>query len=347
MRLPFAAAALFLPSVVALRPAEAQLLIPDSAGDRVMLFSRADGSVINPNWVTDQGAVGWSLSMPREATAVGQQVWVSDQLADALMRFDSDGNFLGSITAHPAGGTLDNVRGFGVTSSRVYLTVFHGTAASRGVASYAVPAGTPAGFFQSPASLFDAEPFAGDLLVSNSTTDRIERWTTAGTFVSTFASGVVFPQQVVRLSDGSVLTVSSIASPGVEGVYHFNADGSLRLFIDTEPLKGAFGEHVPRGAFLLDSGDYLISTSLGVFKALGSGPPFVFQQMLGGVDGQYIGVVPGPACACDWNEDAMLNSQDYFDFLTDFFTGAADLNQDGLTNSQDYFDFLICFFSGC
>ena len=97
----------------------------------------------------------------------------------------------------------------------------------------------------------DVEPFAGDLLVSNSTTDRIERWTTAGVFVGVFAAGVVFPQQVLRLADGSVLTVSSIATPGVEGVYHFNPDGSLLRFIDTEPLKGSFGEMVPRGAFLL------------------------------------------------------------------------------------------------
>jgi len=58
----------------------------------------------------------------------------------------------------------------------------------------------------------------------------------------------------------------------------------------------------------------------------------------------------GPACACDWNTDDALNSQDFFDFLVDFFSNNADFNNDNTTNSQDYFDFITCFFApptGC
>jgi glucose/arabinose dehydrogenase len=54
--------------------------------------------------------------------------------------------------------------------------------------------------------------------------------------------------------------------------------------------------------------------------------------------------MPVPMCPCNWNADAVLNSQDFFDFLTSFFNNDADYNSDGATNSQDFFDFLECFF---
>ncbi len=54
-------------------------------------------------------------------------------------------------------------------------------------------------------------------------------------------------------------------------------------------------------------------------------------------------------CAPDFNNDGVVNSQDFFDFLTAFFATApsADFNDDGLVNSQDFFDFLTGFFAGC
>ncbi|MBC7771880.1 MAG: hypothetical protein H7210_05255 [Pyrinomonadaceae bacterium] len=51
------------------------------------------------------------------------------------------------------------------------------------------------------------------------------------------------------------------------------------------------------------------------------------------------------ACACDWDFSGVVNSQDFFEFITAFFGGNADFNCSGDTSSQDFFDFLVCFFN--
>ncbi len=56
-----------------------------------------------------------------------------------------------------------------------------------------------------------------------------------------------------------------------------------------------------------------------------------------------------PPCPADYDHDGIINSNDFFDFLGDFFDsrGNADLNLDLQITSQDFFEFLAHFFSGC
>jgi hypothetical protein len=56
-----------------------------------------------------------------------------------------------------------------------------------------------------------------------------------------------------------------------------------------------------------------------------------------------------PSCPADFNNDQVVNSQDFFDFLNAFFDQdpSSDFNGDHVVNSQDFFDFLNAFFMGC
>jgi len=52
-------------------------------------------------------------------------------------------------------------------------------------------------------------------------------------------------------------------------------------------------------------------------------------------------------CSCDWDYSRELTSQDFFDFLSDYFDGRADFNESGQTDDADVFDFMTCFMGGC
>jgi len=56
-----------------------------------------------------------------------------------------------------------------------------------------------------------------------------------------------------------------------------------------------------------------------------------------------------PRCSADINNDGVVSSQDFFDFISAFFSNntLADFNSDGTITSQDFFDFIAAFFAGC
>jgi hypothetical protein len=73
-------------------------------------------------------------------------------------------------------------------------------------------------------------------------------------------------------------------------------------------------------------------------------PPTDHQVLIVYLGGEVRFAISPPS---DYNQDGVLNSQDFFDFLKRFFANDADFNHDGVTNSQDFFDFLTDFFEGC
>jgi hypothetical protein len=54
-----------------------------------------------------------------------------------------------------------------------------------------------------------------------------------------------------------------------------------------------------------------------------------------------------PPCLRDWTFDGAVDTRDFFEFVSDFFSGAADFDHDGATTSADFFAFLEAFLAGC
>jgi hypothetical protein len=109
------------------------------------------------------------------------------------------------------------------------------------------------------------------------------------------------------------------------------------------------------GAVLLSAvvpvnGAPLIADPVPVELATGDHVDFVLGPESSSAGGATLinGNVSGSGgCPADWNHSGAVNSQDFFDFLSDFFAGHADFNNSGSTDSQDFFDFLTAFFAGC
>jgi hypothetical protein len=130
-------------------------------------------------------------------------------------------------------------------------------------------------------------------------------------------------------------------------MFEFGSSGGLTITLDalrngtvvnSVTLNGIPGFGLHNYAFSLDGAEF---DTLHI--SVGPGPTDVIFAVLDTVDI----TIGGDECPADWNDDDIVNSQDFFDFLTDFFSDDADFNADGVTNSQDFFDFLPAFFKGC
>ncbi|MEL7330660.1 MAG: histidine phosphatase family protein, partial [Cyanobacteria bacterium J06560_2] len=252
------------------------LMVPDSVGDRIILFNPVSGLLENDNFIDGSEDTGLGIfKTPINAIQVNDEIWVADQVADALFRFDLNGGYLGVVGDSDGDGDtdgLDNIRGIEFAGGSVYVSNSGDDNDAPGDGEVVVvfnPEGENLGFFDT-GDPYDIFAFNGELLISdiNSESDGgedIDRYTLDGinsTFIDTFVesdgeTGIDFPQQISMLSNGNLL-VAGFSLPG--GFYEYDASGNQ---VDLLNADDGFAERV-RAAYQLEDGNILWSGGDGI-----------------------------------------------------------------------------------
>jgi hypothetical protein len=246
--------------------ASANILVVDSGNDVVSLLNGFNGSVIQQNFLDINAAAaaeGYTGSLtPKEAIEIGGEIWVSDQVADRIWRFDSlTGQPLGSVGS----GELNNIRGMEVVGNQLFISQGSaGTSFSEGIVVYDLNANAftgsfNGGFADGDISYNDVLFYNGELLVTDSDSDSIDRYDLSGNFLGLFAEsdGLTdfdFAQQMTIASNGNLL-VGGFSLPA--GVYAFQPDGTALGIVAGQDIG-------PRGAIELGNGEILYSGGINL-----------------------------------------------------------------------------------
>ena len=253
------------------------LMIPDSVKDRILLFDAQDGSLIDDNFIDGSEETGLGIfQTPINAVQINQEIWVSDQVADAIFRFDLQGNYLSVVGDNDGDGDtdgLDNIRGLEFVNGLVYVANAGDENDAPGDGEIVVvfdQTGNNLGFFDT-GDPYDIRAYNGELLINDINSESIggediDRYsidgvnsTLLGTLVeSDGETGIDFPQQItIRESNGNIL-VGGFSRPG--GIYEYDTEGNQVNFFDAS----AGFANIVRAAYELDNGEIIWSGGDGV-----------------------------------------------------------------------------------
>ncbi|MBT8377997.1 MAG: T9SS type A sorting domain-containing protein [Ignavibacteria bacterium] len=254
------------------------LMIPESTNDRVMSFNVTNGDLLNTNFIPMDPT---NLSTPIDAILTpGITIFVSDQLDDHIVGYDTLGSFLG-IFAGGIPDTLDNIRGIKLDPDLNSLLVTVASGGNSDAIARFDPGGNYVGNFITPNATVMDSPWeivfrTSDVLISAGTTDNIARYDLSGTYLDNFVSGIDFPEQIRELTNGNVIAAGF---SGSSGLYIYDSNGTqLNYFAAVSGL---------RGCYQLLNGNYLVTNGSGVHEINGSTGALV-RTVISGVSARFV-----------------------------------------------------------
>lgn len=220
----------------------------------VVFLDVATGDVVDPQAI-DMSAL--NTSTPKAIRQVDDEIWVTDQIADAIYRFDEDGNHLSTIT-----GEIDNIKGLDVIdNSEVWLT---NAGTANGAPGDAIVRfdmdGNNLGFYSTGSnSSFDVLDVGnGEVFISFiDGGSAIERWDYDGNYIDNVVEpgNLSFAQQIDITASGNLL-VGTFSTPS--GIYLFD--------VDTGDELDYWSQSGVRGAMETEDGSILWTNSSGIHR---------------------------------------------------------------------------------
>jgi len=241
-----------------LLPAQQAVVTFDTSNDVIMAFSPVDGSLISASLFEVPNTVQVSAIM------VNNEIWVSEQTGDRVVRYDVCGNELGVIGPSFAGGGLDNIRGMNFIGGIVYVC---NDGSNNGATADSLVAFDAAGNYLQTLPLSDSvSPFSvvanvanGNLLVAASSAEDVHEYTTAGVSVGTFQDANLGFAHHLNYGSGGTYWLTTFTG---DDLYHLDATGAI--LTATSVLNGAGGVDNPRGVYELQNGNLLWTNTSGV-----------------------------------------------------------------------------------
>ena len=245
----------------------------DTSTDQVLLLDGFDGSVINNNFLdlASAAAAAGVSSTAIEVIEVGNEFWVSDQIADRVWRFGQDGSLIGDIGV----GALNNIRGMQQVGNTVYVAMGSDSDVyGRGIITIDATTAEITGQFNGrepgDTSYWDVLQVGNELYITNSDTgnDGVERYSLAGDYLGNLitsdgTTGLDFGQQIFQRANGNLL-IGGFSPPS--GVWEYLADGTAVGIVAALDLGPRAAIDLGNGEILWSNGNFLATDSYTVLE---------------------------------------------------------------------------------